>query len=145
MGKTIVLDEQALQLIRLFSSFTGAMVKDCVVISESRVVFVIARRDLGTAIGRGGSNIKTLKEKLNREIDVVEYSADVERFIRNLMSPAKVQTIEFQRKGNRKVAVVFVAPSEKGIAIGKGGRNIIKAKILVKRHFDVDDLVVASR
>ncbi|HDD63711.1 MAG TPA: NusA-like transcription termination signal-binding factor, partial [Thermoprotei archaeon] len=38
----------------------------------------------------------------------------------------------------RKVVIVTVPASEKGIAIGKDGKNISRARILAKRYFDVD-------
>ncbi|MHA1733007.1 MAG: NusA-like transcription termination signal-binding factor [Promethearchaeota archaeon] len=146
MGRKIVLDEKAIQMIRLFSSFTGAMIKDCVFMNdESRVIFVIPRNQLGIAIGKGGVNIRRMKEKLNKDIDVVAYSDKLETFIKNILMPAKVTGIEMDDRSGRKTAVVFVAPEDKGIAIGKQGRNIAKTKLLVRRHFDVADVIISSR
>jgi N utilization substance protein A len=35
-----------------------------------------------------------------------------------------------------------VAPEDKGIAIGKNGRNIARAKILAKRYFDIEKIIL---
>ncbi|MEM2328534.1 MAG: KH domain-containing protein [Archaeoglobaceae archaeon] len=45
-------------------------------------------------------------------------------------------------KGNSKTAQVIVSPDLKGIVIGKGGKNINKAKELAKRHHNIEDIVV---
>ncbi|MEM0351261.1 MAG: KH domain-containing protein [Archaeoglobaceae archaeon] len=45
-------------------------------------------------------------------------------------------------KGNSKVAQISVSPDLKGIVIGKGGKNINKAKELAKRHHNIDEIVV---
>ncbi len=146
MGKKIVFDENAIQMIRLFSSFTGAMVKDCVMMNDdTRVIFVIPRSQLGVAIGKGGINIKKIKEKLQKDVDIVAYSDKLEQFIKNILLPAKVNEIEMQDRNGRNTAVVFVRPEDKGIAIGKSGRNIAKTKLLARRHFDVDDVIISSR
>ena len=41
-----------------------------------------------------------------------------------------------------KIAQVSVSPDLKGIVIGKGGKNINKAKELAKRHHDIEDVIV---
>ena len=46
------------------------------------------------------------------------------------------------RDGN-KVASVTVNKEDRGIAIGREGRNVARARILVKRHFDLDNVVIA--
>jgi len=35
-----------------------------------------------------------------------------------------------------------VDPHDKGMAIGKSGKNIAKTRLLMKRHFDLDNVVV---
>ena len=38
------------------------------------------------------------------------------------------------------MAVVDVAPDDRGVAIGSGGRTVEAARLLAARHFDVDDV-----
>jgi len=35
-----------------------------------------------------------------------------------------------------------VHPEDKGLAIGRGGRNISRARILAKRYFDIDNVII---
>jgi N utilization substance protein A len=46
------------------------------------------------------------------------------------------------RDGNR-VASVTVKNEDRGIAIGRDGRNVARARILVRRHFDLTNVVIA--
>jgi N utilization substance protein A len=45
-------------------------------------------------------------------------------------------------KNNKRLAYVEVANRDKGIAIGRDGRNILKAKVLSSRHHGVDDIII---
>jgi N utilization substance protein A len=45
-------------------------------------------------------------------------------------------------KNNKRLAYVEVANKDKGIAIGRDGRNILKAKMLAQRHHGVDDIII---
>src|SRR6266699_3252015 len=46
-------------------------------------------------------------------------------------------------KGGKNIVVVEVDPRDKAIAIGKNGRTIDKTRLLVKRYFDIDHVVVS--
>ncbi|HDH07181.1 MAG TPA: NusA-like transcription termination signal-binding factor, partial [Thermoproteales archaeon] len=38
--------------------------------------------------------------------------------------------------------LVSVPPADKGLAIGKNGRNISRARIIAKRYFDIEKIVI---
>ena len=43
--------------------------------------------------------------------------------------------------GKKKV-LVTVDPQDKGVAIGKAGRNVARARMILKRYFDIDSVIV---
>jgi len=132
------MSQDELQLISKLEGFTGALAVDCVWDkSESRVIFVVKRGDTGKVIGKGGTTIRRLREYFQKEIDVVEYSDNLENFVSNTLLPARTKSIEVREKSGKKVVVVTVVPKEKGKAIGKNGRNIHRSRLLLKRHFGV--------
>ncbi len=45
-------------------------------------------------------------------------------------------------KGGKNINQLEVDPQDKAIAIGKNGRTIDKTRLLVKRYFDIDHVVV---
>ena len=99
------------------------------------------RGHMGVAIGKGGINVERAKELIGKRIEIIEHSEDPAEFIANIFKPIKVN-VKLMEKDGAKIAVVSVSPDLKGIVIGKGGKNINKAKELAKRHHDIEDVIV---
>jgi len=140
---TVVLDTDGMRYIALFESMTGAVVLDCIVDRENeRLIFVVKQGEMGLAIGRGGENINRVRSMIDKKIEVVEYSSDVSEFISNSFQPASIKRVKIVKKDNRNLAYVEVAQKDKGLVIGKNGRNIQKVKMLANRHHNIDDILV---
>lgn len=139
----IKLTSEEMKYMALFESTTGATVQDCVIDEKlSRIIFVAKQGDMGLAIGKGGKNINTLRRMTSRQIEVVEYADTPEQLIRNSLSPARIKEIRVTERPDKKIVVVEVDAQDKAIAIGKNGRTIDKTRLLVKRYFDIDHVVV---
>ncbi|OKY77144.1 MAG: Transcription elongation factor NusA [Candidatus Methanohalarchaeum thermophilum] len=139
----VKLSSEEIRYIALFESLTNAGAKDCLVDQEnSRVIFVVSEGEMGLAIGKDGSNINKVKNTIGKKVEVVEYSEKPRRFIENSLSPADIQEIEVKDRGEEKIATVNVDENKKGLVIGKNGKNIEKAKLLAKRHYDIDDIII---
>jgi len=138
MGE-IVLNEQSLQLMAQFEQLTGAGSRDCIIDDRNeRLIFVINPGEMGRAIGKQGSSIKKASEDLGKRIEVVEFSDDAEQFLRNCFLPARVTSVLFEENEEGDlVAFIDVVEEDRGIAIGKAGKNIFKAKCLAERQHDV--------
>ena len=117
---------------------TKATALDCVIDDRfDRVIYVIRQGDMGLAIGKKGENIKRLQAVLGKRIEMVEYAEDPEVFIANIFKPAEVVGIEKGEEGG-PVNVLVKQRSDLGIAIGKAGCNIEKARILCRRFCSVE-------
>ena len=139
MGVKLSADE--MRYIALFEGVTGANVCDCLVDEKgSKVTLVIRPGDIGLAIGKGGSRIKKAKQMMGKSIDIVEYSDDPAEFVKNALGPTKVKGVTISEREGRKVAIVEVDRSDRGLVIGRGGQNIQRAKLLALRHHDVHDI-----
>jgi len=153
--KNIKLDRQSLDLISLFNNISGALIKDCIVYdtpenSDEVIIFLVKKDDVGKAIGKNGEHVKDLTSKLNKKIDVIPYSDHLERFIKYILNTTKnsikVNNIEIKENRNEKRTVIItVRPQDRGKAIGKDGTMIKKVKMLVTRHFEVDNVIIDTR
>ena len=133
---------EEMQYIARFEDITGAKVIDCIVESD-RVINVIQQGDMGLAIGKGGENINRAKKAIDKPIELVEFSDDPSVFIKNVFgSVISIKSISFKESDGRKVAEVEVAAKDKGLAIGKNGKNIAKVKLLAQRHHSIDDVIL---
>ncbi len=144
MGK-IKLSMDDMAMIARFEQITGASAIDIIRDDEGeRIIVVVRAKQLGKAIGRGGVNVKAASDAFGRAVDVVEMAETVEEFVKSALAPARVEAVKIiERRDGNKVASVTVKNEDRGIAIGREGRNVARARILVKRHFDLDNVVIA--
>ncbi len=144
MGK-IKLSMDDMAMIARFEQITGAAAIDVIRDDEGeRIIIVVRAKQLGKAIGKGGVNVKAASDAFGRAIDVVEMAETIEDFVKSALAPARVEGVKIiERRDGKKVASVTVKSDDRGIAIGRDGRNVARARILVKRHFDLDNVVIA--
>jgi N utilization substance protein A len=91
---------------------------------------------VGACVGMKGSRIRGIVHELrNENIDVINYTANIELLIKRALSPAKVSSIRLNNEEHS--AEVFLHPEEVSLAIGKGGLNIKLACQLTGYRIDV--------
>lgn len=91
---------------------------------------------VGACVGMKGSRIHAIVRELNNEnIDVINYTENLELLISRALSPAKVSTMTIDRESKR--VSVYMKPDQVSLAIGRGGQNIKLAGRLVDMEIDV--------
>jgi len=91
---------------------------------------------VGACVGMKGSRIHTIVRELNNEnIDVINYTENLELLIQRALSPAKITSMVIDREAKR--VSVYLKPDQVSLAIGKGGQNIKLAGRLVGMEIDV--------
>lgn len=135
------LSNEDLELINMLEKNTGARANDVVCTADS-VIFIIKQGDLGKAIGKAGANIQKLKKSLNKHVEVIQDSDDVKEFLIHVFNPVIVETVEIREAPDKRIVDVVVEERNKGLAIGRGGDRINKARLLIKRRFGYDDVKI---
>ncbi len=140
----VKLGTEEIRYIGLFESLTGATVMDCILEDDrGRVVYVVKEGEVGLAVGRNGANIQRVRDMIGKSVEVIEYSNDPTSFVKNILRPAQVRSAHIsQRKGSKTVVMLDVPKKDRGLAIGKEGKNIERAKYLMKRHHNIDDVMI---
>ncbi|MGC8570134.1 MAG: NusA-like transcription termination signal-binding factor [Caldivirga sp.] len=140
----IILTDDELRYAALFESVTGITPRDAIYDPEfNRIIFIVDKNFAPLAVGKGGINVKKLRNLLGKDVEIVEYGDDPEELLRNALYPAKVINISINKLPNDgKVAVIRVEEGEKGIALGKYHRNLKRAALLAKRYFDIDNVKI---
>jgi N utilization substance protein A len=133
-----------MRYIALFESISGANAKDCIIDEEQgRVILVVKEGEIGAAIGKGGRNIRLLERMTGKKHEVIEYAEDPAQFIKNALKPAVVKEVRIiERPDGKTMAVVNVHPRDKGVAIGKNGRNAERLRFLIKRYFQIQNVSI---
>jgi N utilization substance protein A len=144
MATGIKLTSVEMRFIALFQSVTGATVKDCIVDDElNRIIFVVKEGSIGMAIGKKGKNIHQLEKMTGKKHEVIEHSDNPAQFIKNALKPAKVDEVRItERMDGKTIAVISVNPRDKGVAIGKNGRNAERIRFLAKRYFQIQNVSI---
>jgi N utilization substance protein A len=91
---------------------------------------------VGACVGMKGSRIHGIVRELrNENIDVINYTNNIQLFISRSLSPAKISSIKLSEANKR--AEVYLKPTEVSLAIGKSGLNIKLASQLTGYEIDV--------
>jgi len=134
---------EELRYISLLQDLTGAMVYRALEDgNDNRIIYLVDKNDVGKAIGRDGRNVKMLSKMLNKNIEIVEYANDIDNMVRNLLPGVTVLKVEVTERDGLKTVYVKVKDDEKGKAIGRDGRNVKRARLVLNRLFNVDRVVI---
>ena len=91
---------------------------------------------VGACVGVKGSRIHGIVRELrNENIDVINYTSNIELFIKRALSPAKVSELKLDPENRR--AEVYLKQDQVSLAIGKSGLNIKLASMLTEYTIDV--------
>jgi len=91
---------------------------------------------VGACVGMKGSRIHGIVRELrNENIDVINYTTNLQLYITRALSPAKITSIKLDDETHR--AAVYMKPDQVSLAIGKGGHNIKLAGRLTGYEIDV--------
>jgi N utilization substance protein A len=91
---------------------------------------------VGACVGMKGSRIHSIVRELqNENIDVINFTDNMELYISRSLSPAKITSMTIDADDGR--VSVYLKPDQVSLAIGKGGQNIKLASKLIGLEIDV--------
>ena len=146
MTQAIKLTTDQIRLISLFQNVTKTTARDCLDDEkQNKIIFVVNEGKMGLAIGKGGSNIKSLQNILKRHVELIEYFDDPIKFLKNIFNPKFVNEVKLDTKPDGSShAIVIVDQGKKGLVVGREGRNAEKARLFAKRYFDISNVQINS-
>jgi N utilization substance protein A len=133
-------------MLSMFQGMTGATARDCVVDEKAnRVIFVVAKGQMGLAIGKEGAAVKKIERAVRRPVEVVEWADEIDGLVRNVLGAKYVREVRVgERLDGTKSVVVVVDHRKKGAVLGMGGRNAEKVRLLARRYFEISNVQINS-
>ena len=117
-------------LVRKIARIPGERAKIAVESYDDRI------DPVGACLGGKGSRIHGIVRELrNENIDVINYTSNIQLFIQRALSPANISSVKLDEENHK--AEVYLQPEEVSLAIGKGGMNIKLASMLTEYTIDV--------
>lgn len=147
-GTEIIVSRAAAELVeKLFEQEVPEIASGTVVIESiareagSRTKMAVSTSDdkidpVGSCVGQKGVRVQSIiSELFGEKIDIVPYSASIDKFIASSLSPAKVTEVEVDLE--KAEAKVSVPEDQLSLAIGKDGQNVRLAAKLTKWRIDI--------
>jgi len=125
--------------MNIFAKITRTNVKDCFVDNNGLLTFIVNELDIGKAVGKKASNVRTIENRLKKRIKIVGYSENLLTFIKNIIYPLAVREI-IEEEG-----VVSITPNDsktKSLLIGRNAQNLRNTETIVKRYFSINEIKV---
>lgn len=142
---TFKLTNEELQLMRVFEEITSVVPLDCVYDPQfDRYIFIVGRGQAALAVGRNGSRVRLLKGVLKKEVEIVEGGESIEELVKSALFPAKIAGVVVHENEAQKLVIAKVTRDSIGFAIGRNGRNVHRARLLLRRYFGVSDIKVVQ-
>lgn len=140
------LTSDELSMLSMFQGMSGATALDCVIDEkQNRLIFVVAKGQMGLAIGKGGASVKKVERAFRRSVEVVEWADDVGGIVRNTLGAKYIQEVKVgDMLDGAKRLVIVVDYRKKGVVLGMGGRNAEKVRLLVHRYFGIENVQITS-
>ncbi len=130
---------ESLQYMNIFEQVTNILPIDYFEVN-SEIVFIVDKVKVGAALGKGGKNIRKLRELLNKKIRVVGFGKDVKELVANFLYPIKTRNISI---ANSVIEMEFNKGSERRLLLGNQQSQLRLLKGIVKRYFsDVAEIRV---
>jgi N utilization substance protein A len=91
---------------------------------------------VGACVGSKGSRVRMVMNELRGEkIDIIKWTDNIQEFVANALSPAKVKEVRIEDDG--QTALVIVPDYQLSLAIGKEGQNARLAARLTGLRVDI--------
>ena len=122
-------------------SAQAVKIKNCVREAGSRTKIAVASTQegvdpVGSCVGQRGSRVQAVLAEIGEEkIDIVLYDKNKETYIKNALSPAKVDKVKIDKE--KKEAKITVSEDQLSLAIGREGQNVRLASKLTGFNIDI--------
>ena len=93
----IKLNTDTLLYIAALEKTSGTRVKDCIV-TDTEIIYIVDEENLGKAIGKNGQHANKIRNALGKQVRIIGFNADPQKFTRNLIGLVEPKSIILEDK-----------------------------------------------
>ena len=144
---------EELSVMSFFESMTSVSPLDCI-IQDNTVLLVVKNEDFNTLIRTASSMqrrskgvlrglLEELEKVVRKRITIVKYYSTPEQFLKSFFSLKQGEEIKLIKKPDgSSYAIIYVNPRRKGAVIGKNGYKAKQARMLAKKYFGLQTILI---
>lgn len=132
---TKTLGMQSIQYMNFFERCTGLRSQHCFSYN-GMIIFVVNPKFVAKAIGKNGTNIRTLSIRLRRKVKVIglpKGTEDIERFVSAIVYPVRFKKIALEDKE----ASISAPPQSKAALIGRNKYRLEELQNILNEYFGI--------
>jgi len=135
-------DPRKIFVFTVFTALTGITPLDYYE-SENTITFLIDASDARKFRNFGIEIIRNISTELKKQVEVIIYSDNLERFIQNLFRPAKVENVIKREMRNGRLSLLVKVPVwDRGKALGRNSYKLYRARYFLAKYFDVEHVKI---
>jgi NusA-like KH domain protein len=127
---------QLMRYINLLDKVTRVKTTRCFVYNNS-IIFAIPKSFVLQAVGRNGSNVHYLQEKIGKRVRIIAENNkdDFERYIQDIIEPAQFKEMKVEGK---ELIITAGSMQNKANLLGRNKTRLEELKEIVKDDFGFD-------
>jgi len=135
-------DPRKIFVFTVFTALTGITPLDYYE-SENTITFLIDSSDARKFRNFGIEVIRNISTELKKQVEVIIYSDNLERFIQNLFRPAKVENVIKREMRNGRLSLLVKVPVwDRGKALGRNSYKLYRARYFLAKYFDIEHVKI---
>jgi len=134
---------ETLRQMNLFKQIAHTSPLDCFEVNNA-IVFLTPKGKASKAIGKGGINIKKIKDSLKRDVKVMEGGDDAVTLTKNFVFPIRPNSVEIvDNNGQKEIHIQFKGSRDRRQLLDYGQKNLKLLKTVIARYYkDIKDIRV---
>jgi len=126
-------------LFNALESVSGVQPRDCVV-SGNTISYVIKSKDMGKAIGKNAINVKLLRKKIKKNIEIFEECETPEKFVEKALDISVKESVSENREDKNVLQLILDIENKKKVMQNIG--KLKRVKVVVERNYKLDDIKI---
>jgi N utilization substance protein A len=102
----------------------------------------VPEEKLGQAIGKQGAHSKKIGKALGKNVRIIGFNVDPVKFTRNLIYQAEPRSITLEKEDTEKHIIIEADYKTHCSIRGKKSKNLNILRKLLKRHHNVDEIIL---